>query len=107
VLPDGKTLAVSGINAALYDLTTGKEVARLKGKHGALYLAVSGDGRWLATADDRAGQVSLWDVRRRKRLWTITPWTAPAVPGWLALAFSPDGEALAAATALPKREVTV
>src|SRR5262249_53505335 len=87
ILPDNRTLAVSGIDAALYDLTTGKELARLKGKHLATFITLSGDGRWLATADDRTGRVSLWDVRRRKRLWTITPWAAAALPpAWLALA---------------------
>jgi hypothetical protein len=63
--PAGTTLAVAGEdhNICLYDLTTGKERGRLEGHKGRLLaLAVSTDGKRLASAGEVGPTVRLCDV---------------------------------------------
>jgi len=52
-------------------------------------LALSLDGRWLATCGGRSQRLSLWDLDARRELWTRPVRTAAM------LAFSPDGRSLA------------
>jgi WD40 repeat protein len=81
----------------VWDVATGKELARLAGLGVPLHsgLAFSPEEKLLATLDE-GGTISVWDVatgERRARL------AAQVKPGHAlyALAFSPDGRALAAA----------
>jgi WD40 repeat protein len=107
VLPDNKTLVVGGPDVGLYDLTTGKETGRLEALHNGMFVAVSRDGRWLAGGDPKAGKVSLWDLTRRKRLWTVDVHPGMLRPDRLALAFSPDGQFLACASDALSCEVVI
>jgi hypothetical protein len=113
--PDGKLLAVGGYGfvAALHDMLTGKEVARLTGpermpqpvvldkgdvdiaalkENQVASLAFSPDGTRLAVGT-RGGWVSVWDLDRRKRLWREPSQESRSAV--TTLAFSPDGSALA------------
>jgi WD40 repeat protein len=96
---DGKTMAaVTGHRAAavrLWDTTTGKEGPRLEHKGQVWRIAISPDGKVLASVDihitlgavDTHLPVHLWDVATGKELRTL--------PGKVsALAFSPDGKTL-------------
>lgn len=107
--PDGKKAAVAsytGIDgkhpqgvAGIWDLSTGKELLRLKGNQGPMgsCIAWSPDGRFLATdsaigKDDNAvGAVQLWDAATGKALDLFRG------PGeaFGRLTFSPDGKWLA------------
>ena len=102
----------------LWDAETGSELNTLHCPQGVQVAAVSGDGRYLATAD-RRGKVTLWDVGSRLALQTISrfitqdgtivsPASGRAVQQPLkgdassgaplfvsTLAFSPDGKVLA------------
>jgi WD40 repeat protein len=77
-------------SAAVYEVTTGKEVAVLKGQPNSYSLAVSRDGKWLATGSSD-GSVCVWDLPRRKLLHKLTGGHSDYV---YFLAFSPDGAAL-------------
>jgi WD40 repeat protein len=68
--PDGRTL-VGGArdgSARLWDVRTGREVARLTGPDRAVMgMSLSPDGKTLLTVDHQ-GKAHLWDVAARKRL---------------------------------------
>ncbi len=86
--PDGRTLAsTDGKNLVqLWDLTTGRERAALKGhSHQVKALAFSPDGKTLATADS-AKSIKIWDVASGREQQTLHNEFSP-----LALAYSPDG----------------
>jgi WD40 repeat protein len=95
--PDGKTLVTAAGRGAgspmpltLWDVTTRKELARLTGHRTAVEaLAMSGDGKLLASAD-QDGRVIIWDLAARKPKATLKG------PRYLRqLAFTPDDSALA------------
>jgi WD40 repeat protein len=90
--PDGKTLVVTDpdASAAVYDAATGKEVAVLRGQPDSWSVAVSRDGRWLATGSSD-GSVYLWDLPGRKLLHKLLRGHGEQV---VFLDFSPDGGAL-------------
>lgn len=95
---DGKVLAAGGgdtrgCDLRLWDVATGKELARLPGcKNSLSALAWSADGKRLA-AGDIDHQVFVWDSESAKPLATLKGHT-----DWVhALAFSPDGKTLVSA----------
>ncbi len=70
--PDGESLAVCGLNPeiSIWSVKTGKRLATLTGAHteGVESLAISPDGKWLASAGgDRLAVV--WDVSTHKPLF--------------------------------------
>ncbi|HJT78399.1 MAG TPA: WD40 repeat domain-containing protein, partial [Gemmataceae bacterium] len=92
--PDGATVAAAGPGLGktigLWDTTTGKAVRQLPGgREGAEGIAFSRDGRRLASAG-RDGTLRLLDVATARAIWEL-----PNKCHRGALAFSPDGEALA------------
>ena len=97
VSPDGRTLAAVREEAddvvQLFDATTGKpRIADVGLTRGAMDLAFSPDGKWLASADRR--HAKLWDLSTGK---LVRSWTDPGK--WFGpLAFSPDSRTLALST---------
>jgi WD40 repeat protein len=104
--PDGRIL-VSSIGdragdgtVVVWDAARGTRLATLRGLRGEVAgMAFSPDGRTLAVASD---DISLWDVARRTRVVTVLRGLgggggrSPDYEGRSAVAFSPDGQILAA-----------
>ncbi|ONI80260.1 hypothetical protein ALI22I_43600 [Saccharothrix sp. ALI-22-I] len=94
VSDDGKTAATAGNDGSLrlWDVPARRELAVLDDKDGWYRtVSMSADGRLLATADPDTKKVELWDVRERKRVFTV-PGSA------LDTAISVDGATFAAYT---------
>ncbi len=92
--PDGLRIASSSLNegiAKIWDATTGRELAVLKGHGGLCAIRFSPDGRWLATSGFNDGLVKLWDAASGREVHTLRRHSGPV----LALAFSPDSRRLA------------
>jgi WD40 repeat protein len=88
-LPDGKSLvAANDKTVEIIEVTSGNVIAVLPERL-VLSLAVSPDGKQLATG--RFDGVTIWDLRERKK--TAIHLTVPAVES---VQFSPDGSRLAA-----------
>jgi WD40 repeat protein/serine/threonine protein kinase len=89
--PSGKELAVwdeKGSVIRLWDLTTGKETAALRGQEGpARVLVYSPDGNHLASGSED-GAIRLWDVRTGQQFAVLRGHQGAV--WWLA--YSPDGQ---------------
>jgi WD40 repeat protein len=90
--PDGQQLACSYLEGAvLYDVASGKESAKLLGKHCGGAVAFSPDGKVLATGGFQG--VRLWDVATRKPVRELDAGD-PTSRFVRCLGFSPDGKVL-------------
>lgn len=124
--PDGKTLAIGGQNGGnviLYDVVAGRRAAVLEGQQGddvVFSVAYSPDGGLLASAsqdidttstspdgtdlEGNAATVTLWDMTVRGKPAVVRQVRKIVITVW-AVAFSPDGKTLAAATDRVKDKV--
>jgi len=93
---DGKVLATGGWDAAvrLWDLATGKEILTISHDRAkVLAVALSPDGKVLASADANGSPVRLWDTATGKELRSCAGHNGSVV----ALVFAPDGKTFASA----------
>lgn len=110
--PDGQTIASSipgnPIGIGLWNLKTGKELLPLKAPFDTFChsLAFSPDGKIIAygsansTAKPDQIAIKLWDVNTGKELRTLKMAKKSLTPCFAPIAFSPDGQILAATLAL-------
>jgi serine/threonine protein kinase/WD40 repeat protein len=91
--PDGNRVVIAGNATLEVHKAGGMERPQVLGRHdGLVALAVSGDGRLLASASEH-GLVKLWLIEEARELHTLS-----GSPSTIArLAFSPEGDLLAAA----------
>ena len=92
--PNGKIVASAAAceSIKLWDLTTGKDTATLKGKlDGADFVVFSPDGKTLAAAGDDF-IIELWDVANRKIATTFDTNSSTIIRS---VAFSPNGKTVA------------
>jgi len=89
--PDGLTLAIgrSDTFAALYDLRTGRQTAKLGSSYSITDLNFSPDGKLLATATD-GGTAYVWDVASQNIVSSLSGARVAS-----AVRFSPDGKLVA------------
>ncbi|HEX4591824.1 MAG TPA: PQQ-binding-like beta-propeller repeat protein [Gemmataceae bacterium] len=94
--PDGKTLATGGAGQTLrlWDAATGKEISPPAGHPGPITtVALSGDGKLLATCSDQDRFVRLWDTATGREIHRLEHPT-----GVDEVTLSPDGTRLASAS---------
>src|SRR5581483_4419221 len=91
--PDGKIIAGSiASQLRLFDTSTGRELHHRPSGFGGWYeLAISPDGRRLASLGPEACAIKVWDTASGRLIqqWSVTPGEDPH-----GLAFAPDGQTL-------------
>jgi RNA polymerase sigma factor (sigma-70 family) len=93
--PNGQMLATPGEAVQLWDVHTGKELAKLRGAS-AYSLAFAPNGKLLATGTN-LGTVTLWSLETSTAVATLSrAQQARYLPPVCGLDFSPDGQFLAA-----------
>jgi WD40 repeat protein/tetratricopeptide (TPR) repeat protein len=91
---DGKLLATGGSDyAQIWDAASGRLLHELSDEGTVHGVALSPDGRTLATVNFASPTVTIWDVNSGHKLRTLDGHTAAG----FAVAFSPDGSKLATA----------
>lgn len=98
--PDGRTAASGSLDksARLWDLATGREVARLEHERVVNSLVFSKDGKALATGSGgKEGIVRIWDLatNQSRVLFDQKKSRPETYPHIYEIAFSPDGKTLA------------
>jgi WD40 repeat protein len=88
-LPDGRTLAVLADKVCLVEVASGKIVAQTADTDRVEDMAVSPDGRWIATAEQ--GGARQWEISTGLRTQVFALGQGSA----MAVAFTPDGSHLA------------
>ncbi|MFF5208155.1 protein kinase [Streptosporangium sp. NPDC000396] len=104
--PDGRTLRYlteDSVTTLDISAATGPVTLKNAGTHWA---ALSPDGRLLASRDEQAGEVRLWDVRRRVPLAALNIGPKGA-DGYFEMAFSGDGKRLAINTGGESSRITI
>ncbi len=91
---DGQTLyaALSGTDEVIqFDWSSQQVLQRWPAPREPRYLVLSADGRWLAAASSRSGQVRCWETQTGRLSWERTIEDGFNLRG---LTFTPDGQAL-------------
>jgi WD40 repeat protein len=89
LLPDGKTMVSAGGDVRFWSVQSGRETDQLNPRTSASRIAISPDGRRLATAASD-GSISIWDTTSHQE---VAPLDAHA-EAVRQLAFTPDGNDL-------------
>ena len=93
--PEGKTFATAGSEgtASIWDIATGAELHRFEGRSAAVQaVAVSPDGRFLASAGRGLKDTYVWDLQAGERQAPLTTHNFAVT----SLAFTPDSKSLIA-----------
>jgi WD40 repeat protein len=96
-MPDGRSFATASDAIKLWSASTGAELRRLGKSSSAIRaIAVSPDGRRLASAGPGQDTLKLWQIDSGREEQTLAPRHRQAGSEfYTAVAFSPDGAALA------------
>ena len=92
--PNGQLLATSGRHAKVVDISDSAEIATLPHDDYVWTLAISHDGRYLATDDGEGTTVKIWDIQRQRLTTLLEGHTADVNY----VKFSPDGRVFASAS---------
>jgi len=96
--PDGKTLAIgSGLRIDRFEAATGRRLDKVSGHCSAVTAAAVSADRRLAASGDAQGACCVWETATGRPLHLLDAEGRGAV---VALAFSPDGQSLAAVSSL-------